>query len=184
MAAKPLPDQALLLKLLRYEPETGKLYWRERTDKYGFATRRSYLSWNGKYPGTEAFTADDGLGYPNGCIMGVGYKAHRIIWKMVTGEEPDCIDHINGDRSDNRFCNLRSVEKAENNRNARTYKSNTSGQPGVHLRKDGSWVARITVQGRRQNIGSFKTKEDAVRARKAAERKFGFHPNHGRSAER
>ena len=179
MAKRPLPDQATLLKLLRYEPDTGKLFWRERSLADGFKTVRSWRTWSARYTDQEAFTCDNGLGYRDGSVFGTQYKAHRIIWKMVTGEDADDIDHINGKRSDNRWLNLRSVSRLENTRNAAVYSTNTSGHIGVSER-GGRWIARIRVRGCRVWLGIFDRKDDAVRARLVAEREHGFHPNHGR----
>lgn len=128
MPAKPLPDQSVLHQILRYEPDTGKLYWRERPlelftisdtssgrGNRGLKTaEQAAAGWNNAYANTEAFTAANDRGYLRGLIFGQSYKAHRVIYKMVHGEEPDEIDHINMDRSDNRLCNLRSVTHREN----------------------------------------------------------------------
>ncbi|QDP61702.1 MAG: hypothetical protein Unbinned4466contig1000_14 [Prokaryotic dsDNA virus sp.] len=84
-------------------------------------------------------------------------------------------------RTDNRLCNLRKVTRVENSRNAAIGKNNKSGCTGVHLNKNNkNWVASIKVNGKGILIGSFKNKEEAIKARKEAERKYGFHPNHGR----
>lgn len=192
MAKRPLPDQSLLLKLLRYDPETGKLYWREReihlfTDGPKNSALCKMRSWNSRFSGSEALAYVSSQGYLIGDVLNVGHKSHRVIWKMVTGEDPTIIDHINGNRRDNRFCNLRAVTPSDNSRNTSTYKSNSSGAVGVdfieavHGQRRAYWRARICVDNRLITIGSFTTKEDAIRARKAAERKFGFHPNHGRA---
>jgi hypothetical protein len=106
METKPLPSQSELSKLLRYEPETGRLIWRPQSGRV--------KEWNTKYAGQEAFAHVNDRGYRCGRIAGRDYKAHRIIWKLVHGHDPEYIDHINMDRGDNRLCNLRSVTHAEN----------------------------------------------------------------------
>lgn len=111
------------------------------------------------------------------------YGAHRLAWLHFHGEWPsDHIDHINGDGTDNRISNLRDVTLAENARNLRRPTHNTSGVSGVAWRKaKGKWRAIIGVGGTQVALGHFDTIIDAVAARRAAERAYGFHPNHGRS---
>jgi hypothetical protein len=97
---KELPSPDLLRKLLRYEPETGKLFWRER-DREFFKSDRDYKVWNIRFAGKEAFTASD-CGYKTGKVFGKTYRAHRIIWALQTGAWPrDEIDHIDQDKSNN-----------------------------------------------------------------------------------
>lgn len=184
MAKRPLPDQALLLKLLRYEPETGKLYWLERSPALFRGAKDSTAScntWNARYSGKPALTINEQHGYRIGAIFGKMFFAHRIIWKMMTGEDPDEIDHINGVRSDNRWSNLRNVDTQSNRMNASMQGRNSSGVCGVAWQaRTRSWRAWITARGKYIHLGRFKVFEDAVRARKKAERKYGFHPNHGR----
>ena len=94
------------------------------------------------------------------------YSAHRLAWLYMTGSWPTShIDHINGDRRDNRFCNLREATPAENAQNKSLYSNNTSGYPGVHWdRKAQLWRAQIRVQGRRIHLGRFPTPDEAYRA--------------------
>lgn len=191
MATGQLPDAEILRKILSYDPDSGSLYWRHRpptmfADGIRLSSAQKSKSWNAKNEGREAFTSKNGDGYRNGAIFGKNYKAHRVIWKLVTGFDAEMIDHINGDRADNRFCNLRSATRVDNCRNASLYRTNTSGSVGIDFLKSipgqrrGRWRARICVNGKLVALGLFSTREDAVRARKAAERKYGFHPNHGR----
>ena len=185
MTAKNLPSPELLRKLLRYEPATGKLYWRERTpDMFvdgKYAAERSCKAWNSKFVDKEAFTASRN-GYLHGAIFDRLYSAHRVIWAISYCKWPsNQIDHINGDRSDNRIKNLRSVSHAENTRNRRTSEVNTTGVMGVYWYKSRKkWYARIMFDGKNKHLGYFSNKADAIAARKAAEAKYGFHPNHGR----
>jgi hypothetical protein len=116
----------------------------------------------------------DTHGYLQGCVFGKVYRAHRIIWKMVTGEDPPAdIDHDNGKRSDNRWKNLFSRTRGENSKNQKVRSSNKSGVMGVHWdSRNQKWRAQI-------HIGSYDTLEAAAAARRAAEKALGFHPNHG-----
>lgn len=113
-------------------------------------------------------------------IFGKTVLAHRVIWKLVHGEEPRTIDHINGDPKDNRIENLRSVAQVDNCRNGRMRKTNISGVTGVRWdARIKRWVARINVGMRGQYLGVFVHLNEAVAARKAAEIKYGYHANHG-----
>lgn len=168
--AKPLPSQERLLELLEYNPHTGELFWRHRPGG------GKIDQWNATYAGTQAFTKFQ-RGYYSGTLDKSTYKAHRIIYKMVHGEDPDLIDHINGDMSDNRIGNLRSVSQKEQSRNQPLHKSSASGVTGVSWCKTRkTWRATIC----RTIIGEYSTKEAAVEARRKAEKDWGFHPNHGR----
>lgn len=180
MAAKALPSQEVLRQLLDYDPESGVLAWRPR-DLATFKDVRSGRNWNTKYAGKSALTAKNGFGYRHGQLMGANVRAHRVIWKLVTGEDPDIIDHINGDASDNRWVNLRSVSRALNQRNSRRHKHNTSGHTGVwYCNKRLKWFAQFKVDGRSTVLGRFGTLEEALLARKAANVANDFHENHGR----
>lgn len=186
MAAKPLPSQEVLRQLLDYDPETGVLRWKERGSEWFHAGHHSAETqakqWNAKYAGTEAFTALSSDGYRKGSILDAIYRAHRVIWKMMTDEEPDQIDHIDGDRQNNRWGNLRATDNAGNMKNAQLYATNTSGKVGVGWYKaKRKWRAQIVVGGKARHLGFHNTFEEAVAARKSAEREYGFHENHGRS---
>jgi hypothetical protein len=186
MASKSLPSQATLLQLLRYEPETGKLFWRERPLSMfadgGHSAAHTCARWNSRFARKEAFTAKQSAGYRHSNLGGEYLLAHRVIWKMETGEEPNDVDHIDGVRDNNRWHNLRSVTREQNLKNASRHKDNLSGATGVRWAKSCSkWQAFITSNYRVIILGTFERFEDAVAARKAAEREHNFHANHGRS---
>lgn len=180
-----LPPPELLRKLLRYEPKTGELYWHERTPDLfadgGHTAEHTCAKWNSRYAGKEAFTSLNTCGYKHGQIFGKMHRAHRIIWAIVYGEWPDHIDHINGVRVDNRIENLRSVSNKENSRNRRRQSNNTSGVCGVCWNKAANkWMVQIMVDKNQKHLGYFVDFDEAIAARKDAEAKYNFHPNHGR----
>ncbi len=181
--AKCALDPALLRMLLHYDPETGELVWRERSpEMFGdphaaLAARAEW--WNGRYAGKPAITALS-KGYRRGWVLSTMVPAHRVAWAIHHGRWPDqCIDHINGVRHDNRIANLREVSERDNHLNVKRYVVNKSGIVGV-CRVGKVWIANIKYRGRQIHLGRFATKEAAAIARKAAERRFGFHENHGR----
>lgn len=178
MAKKPLPTPDELRQLLDYDPETGVLTWRERPREL-FSEDRVWRRWNTRYSGTVA-----------GSVLPVGYRyvqtsagpmpAHRIIWAMIYDEWPEQTDHINGDRTDNRLANLRSVCRTENQRNLTRRKDNTSGVTGVYRYKSGGFLALIGTPPHQERLGIFDSIEAAAHARKQAEARLGYHANHGR----
>lgn len=179
MASKPLPDADLLRQLFRYNPNSGSFTWQERPREM-FNCDARWKGWNKRCAGKEAGVMDP-IGYRKVTLFGRQWLAHRLIWKIVTGTEPDCIDHINGDRGDNRFANLRDASFRENARNISIQSRSKSGCNGV-VWVNGKWLAQIRDNDRNYvRLGWFENLHEAVSARKAAERKYGFHPNHGKA---
>lgn len=184
---RPEIDIDLLRKLLRYEPATGKLYWFPRpvsmfepTDKKTAEHQMKW--WNNRFAGAEAFTAICADGF-HGKIFGQNYYAHRVAWALKTGEWPTHeVDHRDGQRSNNRFDNLRAVTHAVNMKNKRLYKSGNGVVHGIVPRKAGTWQAHIAISGKRRHLGTFKCFGRAVAARKAAEKEQNYFHNHGRAA--
>ena len=173
MAKKQLPSIEYLRQRLRYEPETGKLYWRD--------DETMPRHWRTRYVGREALTADNGKGYKTGLVNGKALQSHRVAWAIYYGRWPDeVIDHINHNPADNRIVNLRETTVAGNMRNQAKRKNNTSGITGVYwYDRHQKWMASIRAGGAIKHIGYFASIEDAVAARKAAEAQYGFHANHG-----
>jgi hypothetical protein len=167
-----LPTPEVLRKLLRYEPETGKLFWRQRTADM-FSTLRDCNAWNSTWADREAFTADM-RGYRMGTIFSKMHRSHRVIWAMQTGEWPQAdIDHINGDRADNRWINLRSATRSENLKNAKSRSGASSPYLGVYRHTPGEkWYARITANGKRIHLGAFACETEAAHAYDAAARLY------------
>jgi hypothetical protein len=148
------------------------LFWTERPDLH--------TGWNTKYADKEAFTCNS-YGYFWGRINAKLYAAHRVCWAIHFGEWPKMdIDHVNGNRGDNRITNLRDVSRGENMRNKRVCPRNKSGLFGVSwCKQTETWRATIGVNGKQIHIGRFLKKEDAFDARQDALVKYNFHKNHG-----
>jgi len=176
--------QAIIRELTDYDPETGILTWRVR-DRRWFKSDANWKAWNRKYSEKSAGSPAGQELYLRCAIFGRFYRVHRIIWMWMTGDWPAHeIDHKNHDRADNRWCNLRAVTGAENKKNRPRQKNNSSGTPGVFwASREQKWVAAIKVSGKRRHLGYFTDKSIAISKRKAAEIKYGFHPNHGRCGE-
>jgi hypothetical protein len=145
-------------QLLSYNSETGEFTW---TDKAPIKVAR------------KPANAKDSLGYICLKIDGKMHKAHRIAWAFVYGEWPELhIDHINGDPSDNRICNLREVDRHANMQNEHKARlNNKSGYLGV-CPNGSNWRAEIRVDGKKINLGTYKTPEEAHQVYVTAKRKF------------
>ena len=114
-------------------------------------------------------------------FLGKKEKAHRLAFYYVLGYCPEEVDHINHIRSDNRWVNLRPVNRKINQKNKSKYKNNTSGTTGVFWnKKNKKWVAKIFINKKWLQLGAFNNKQDAITARKTAEITHGFHENHGK----
>lgn len=141
--------------LLRYEPETGLIYW--------------IAKGKGKIKKKAAGTLLHS-GYLGICIGSKRWQAHRIAWALHNGAWPkDQIDHINGIKTDNRACNLREATNSQNGKNLGLSKANKSGIKGVSFEKyTGKWKSTIRVDGKSISIGRFSTVEEAQKAREKA----------------
>lgn len=169
-----------LREVLDYDPITGRFDWREPQPSWfkSVGHWRAYLAFvAGKQPMTDPHSA----GYLWGSVLGEQMLAHRVAWAWYYGEWPDAeIDHIDHVRSSNPIHNLRVAGRVGNMRNASLRQDNTSGVTGVTWQADRrKWAAQIGVHGRIIPLGRFDKFDDAVTARKAAEQRYGFHPNHG-----
>lgn len=148
----------ILREYLSYDPTTGqfsriKKTWRsvQLGDASGHICPRGYLYIT---------------------VLGHKHRAHRLAWLWYYGRWPVLsIDHINGDKMDNRIQNLREVTHSQNKANAVRQANNTSGVKGVY-RKRNKWQAAITFKRRRKVLGVFDRIEDAASAYAAASAKI------------
>lgn len=165
----------ILRSRLSYNKDTGVFLWRPN--------KNGSRGWSARHAGKQAGTTDS-RGYKKVVIDGEQYLLHRLAWLYVYGDWPDShIDHINGNKSDNRICNLRDVDPVDNSRNAKRYSSNTSGVTGVSwISTRSRWKAAIKVGGKLVHLGYFHSLNEAAIARYEAEMRYGFHENHGRAS--
>lgn len=164
-----LPAKSYLEAVFEYAPDTGKLFWRINTGDIDRV-------------GKEAGTTNKS-GYRQVCLNSTVYLTHRLIWKMMTGEDPqEDIDHINGERSDNRWVNLKTATRSENLRNSKRSTKNNSGAVGVSWCKiKRKWRAEIVDnEGKHVHLKYCETLEEAIAVRKAAEKELGYSERHGR----
>ena len=120
-------------------------------------------------------------GYRSISLDSKRYLEHVLAWLYVFGEVPPRgmdIDHINGQRDDNRLSNLRLASRSKNQQNLRGAKrsNRSSGVLGVYWHAQGScWRARITVNGKTHHVGLYPTVAEAAAARSAAEQRYFTH---------
>lgn len=157
--------QALVKELFEYKD--GELFWKEggrpkvrQGDRAGFVTTR---------------------GYRKVSINSKRYYIHRLVFLMFHGYFPKFVDHINGNSGDNRIENLREATNAQNMHNAKLSKTNTSGVKGVSWHKDAKkWRVRLSLNGKRINLGLYNTLEQAATVSKTARQNYHKEfTNHG-----
>lgn len=148
--------QERLKQILRYDPETGTMYWR-----------------SGRNFGQSAGSVDH-KGYVHIRIFGKMYLRSRLVFLYMEGVWPKEVDHRNRCPIDDRWKNLRCGNRSRNMQNMSLPVSNVSGYKGVSRRSSGRYRAYITVMYKKKMLGTFDTKEEALAARKAAERELGW----------
>ena len=131
--------------------------------------------------GDVAGYVDKSTGYRRVTVFGKKYYAHRLAHFYMTGRFPVGIDHIDGNKLNNRWSNLREADQGANNKNRSMNKNNTSGHTGVYWSTDRKkWIAFVNVNNRPVNLGGYTSIDDAISARNIANIEHGFHENHGR----
>ena len=169
-------------KLVRYDSETGKIFWKERGEEF-FSTSKTHMkravsTWNARYAGKEITSKSSHGHIIVHFNLGKRFRtgAHRVAWCIYHGDWPDgLIDHMNGVPDDNRISNLRVATHSQNSRNGRISRRNTSGKVGVtFFKRTQKWRAWISVDGRQISLGYHETKDAAIAARLAAEDMHGY----------
>lgn len=148
-----------LREALNYNSETGVLTWKIKP------CRNIII-------GTRAGTLKrDGYRYIR--FDNIEYLEHRLIWFGMTGKWPkNQIDHINLNKSDNRWINLREATVSQNGMNVSTKINNTTGHKGINKIKNGKFRARITINNREISLGCFNNVEDAIEEYKKAAKRY------------
>lgn len=155
--SKPLPPVEMLREVLSYNPEAGELRWRQTVSTRAQAGSVAGCTYSN--------------GYRTVAVHGRRCKVHRVAWLLAYGEDPGelQIDHINGDKLDNRLCNLRLADSSQNNCNVASRRGTISGYKGVRwVGGSRHWRAEIQVRGTPYRLGRFDTAEDAYAAYVAA----------------
>ncbi len=142
---KRLPPKEELLHFFRYDRERGFLIWKNHWD------HPAHVKLNGKIAGAVKRS-----GYKYVGIMENYYLVHRLIWFIENGTEPSLIDHINGDRLDNRIENLRESTTRKNTQNKRSNRDGRLVGASWH-RATKSWQSQINTKGKVKYIGIFPT---------------------------
>lgn len=179
---------SMLLDLLRLNAETGVLTWKPRNLSYfsngKWSAEHLHANWSARFSEKLAFTSAHINGYLSGCINNQRFLAHRVVFAMHFGRWPsDGIDHINGDKKDNRISNLRKANHSVNARNTKVSTKSSTRILGVTFDKArGKYFACIYVNGKTKSLGRFASIEDAKAARAAANIQFEYHQNHGRTS--
>jgi hypothetical protein len=151
-----------LKKYFSYDPLEGVLRWK-------ISPRHSVPA--GQIAGT--ISGGEGNKYLYVSIQTRLYKAHAIIFCMMTGQWPhEVVDHIDGDTLNNKWSNLRACSQRENCCNQRIRENNRSGRKGAHLNKHGTWTAQICVNYKKIYLGSYKNIDEAHAAYTAAALKY------------
>lgn len=174
---KPIPSVEFLRECFDYDTVSGELRWKQRPRSH-FKSQWAWKVWNKRYPGKIA-GAISNTGHR---FLGSGYLAHRLIFKMMTGEEPGSIDHIDGNPDNNAWSNLRVATKVEQAWNSKfDSKRSVSGIRGVRQR-GAKWQALITVYKKTLYLGLFHTCEEASAAYEKVAR--GLHGKFYRETKR
>ena len=182
---RDIPSPSFLRKILKYDSETGLLFWKERTvETMPTEGERDadwmLRSWNSRHAGNEAGWYGDS-GYKMVTIHGRDIYFHRVAFAIATGEWPSGeIDHINRVKDDNRIDNLRVVTRQENMKNF-PERVGKSGVSGIQVQNGGKFCVRIKDRDGVRRFWSFDKIEDATAKRDQARKEFGYHKNHGRA---
>lgn len=164
MPRDPAFTAEFIRSILDYDAKTGLFTWRARAECS--ALRNSI--WTGRAAGTNIHGYIQISIYVDG--QSVAIYAHRIAWLYIYGEWPqELLDHIDGDKTNNRIGNIREASYSENACNRPKRSDNKTGYTGVAFRKNrNKWEGKITVRQKTVWRKLFNTAEEAHAARTAA----------------
>jgi len=165
----PMPPYDELSRHLKYDPIAGVGTW--------------IVSLSNRTPAWTIAGTLDSYGYIQICYKTKDYRAHRLFWFLQTGHDPGglTVDHIDENKLNNKFCNLRLADCSQQQHNKSKPINNTSGHRGVCWDKEKQkYVVHINFYKKRIKVGRYKTLEQAIAARQAKELElFGeFSPLH------
>lgn len=172
---KPYPSQEYIKSILKYDAKSGLFTWKPRVN-YS-------QTWNKRYANKPAGSLKVDSGYVLICIDYSLYRAHRLAIIYQYGDcECQEVDHINGNRSDNRISNLRVATRNQNRRNTKIPNNNSTKIMGVSWDKSrGRWQTYINPSDRnRISLGRYDDFFEACCVRRSAEVKYNYHENHGK----
>jgi len=167
-----LPSVEYLRECFVYDPGSGALRWRTRPLAH-FINSSRWKACNTRFAGTITGVTNR-EGYLIVCLDYRSHLAHRLIWKLVTGNDPIAIDHSNGERHDNRWSNIREATPSQNQWNKRVNSSNMTGLKGVRRQPSGRYGSYIWMpNGKSRWLGTFETADEAHAAYCEAARELG-----------
>lgn len=148
----PLPSQSYLKAIFDYDPETGTLLKNKREVGRAIKSIRRRVMLDNRI-----------------------YLTSRIIWKYMTGEDPICIDHIDGNTENETFRNLRNVTQQQNNRNMRSQTKAQVPLVGISIETESlKYLVQISNGKRTTRVGTYIHALDAIEARLDAEEQYGY----------
>ena len=171
-------------ELYRYDFDTGCVIKNLLPESY-FSTIQGYKAHKTRFankPCGSISRTNSGKAYIQINNGGERLLAHRVVWILVNNEIPCCVDHIDGDGTNNKIENLRNTTLSGNARNQKISRANTTGVTGVYLNKQSKtypYRAFIKMNKKIISLGTFRTIDEAALARGEANKKYGFHENHG-----
>jgi hypothetical protein len=161
MTIRSLPPQEFLRECFRYDSETGEVWWRVRPEHH-FISPEVALGWNNRSAGALAMQSIN-EGYRQGELVHEGrrvrLRAQRVIWKLMTGEEPEMVDHRDLDTLNNRFGNLRASDKMGNRHNSPGVR--THPLPKGVVTSGGKFLAAGHYKGRKISLGTYTSPAEA-----------------------
>lgn len=167
-----LPSIEYINEAVEYNSATGGLFWKIRPLAH-FKNPHGMNTFNSKHAG-KSCTAKHASGYFSLRLDGRTYLVHRVIWKIITGDDPvSGIDHKDTCKSNNKWANLRLANKSENGCNVSIKSRNKTGYKGVSFdTKRNKFFASIAINGKTKALGRFDSAELAHQAYIAASTKI------------